>query len=122
MIDDFRKAKRILRTNSPTVNVLAINGCCYGRDDSPDKDDYLKLCGQRFWSFISGNENLFIDIIEPLGHKAKQKNDKFQKQYSSVINKFSFEFMKSFCDSNGKILWQKVVQLNSGKGKNHIRK
>ena len=77
MKDDFRKAKRILGTNTKGIKVVAVNGCCYGKDDHPDKGDYLKLCGQRFWEFISGDGNLYIDMIEPLGHKAKEKNEEF---------------------------------------------
>ncbi len=75
MIDNFNKAKRILRTNTSSVNVVAVNGCCYGVDNQPDKGTYLKLCGQAFWEFISGIETLYIDIIEPLGYKAKENNE-----------------------------------------------
>lgn len=52
---------------------MAVNGCCYGRDKHPDKGDYFKYCGQSFWEFISGYEDLYTGIIEPLGHKAKEK-------------------------------------------------
>ena len=68
MLDNFGKAKRILRTNTSLINVIAVNGCCYGKNKVQDKGDYLKLCGQRFWEFISGDEDLYTDIIEPLGH------------------------------------------------------
>ena len=74
---DFKRAKTTLRTSNSQLNIRAINGCCYGRDNKPDKGDYLKYCGQRFWEYISGNDNLFIEIIEPLGYKAKEKNDDF---------------------------------------------
>ena len=60
--DNFRKAKRILSTNTSSTNVVAVNGCCYGKDRTSDKGDYLKLCGQKFWAFISGNDNLYTDI------------------------------------------------------------
>ncbi len=116
MIDNFKKAKRILGTNtSASSNVIAVNGCCYGKDSTPDKGNYLKLCGQRFWAFVSGNDNLYTEIIEPLGHKAKEKNEQFVEEYSKVINRFSFEFMEMFCDASGAILWEKVIQFNSGK-------
>jgi hypothetical protein len=118
MRDNFRKAKRILRTNTFVGKVVAVNGCCYGRDDKPDKGDYLKLCGQRFWSFISGDENLYTEIIEPLGHKAKERNERFMKEYIKVINKFTLEFMQEYCDSDGNILWEKIVHFNSGKRRN----
>ena len=92
-----------------------MNGCCYGKDDNPDKGDYLKLCGQRFWEFISGNKNLYTEIIEPLGHKAKEKNEQFLVEYNKVINKFTFEFSKEYCSSDGSIIWAKLVRFNSGK-------
>jgi len=116
MIDNFKKAKRILGTNtSLSSNVIAVNGCCYGKENSADKGDYLKLCGQRFWAFVSGNDNLYTELIEPLGHNAKEKNEQFVEEYSKVINKFSREFIEMFCDSTGAILWEKVIQFNSGK-------
>ena len=90
MRDDFRRAKRIRGTNTKGIRSVAVNGCCYGKDNNPDKGDYLKLCGQRFWEFISGDENLYTDIIEPLGYKAKEKNDQFQAEYAKVINKPTF--------------------------------
>ncbi len=117
MKDDFRKAKRILGTTTKGVKVVAVNGCCYGRDDNPDKGDYLKLCGQRFWEFISGEPELYTDIIEPLGHKAKEKNEKFLAEYAKVINKFTLEFSQEYCAADGSILWKKLVQFNSGKKK-----
>ena len=111
--DNFRKAKRILGTNTLSANVVAVNGCCYGRDRTPNKGDYLKLCGQKFWAFISGNDNLYTDIIEPLGHRAKEKNDQFLEEYIKVINKFTSEFIGKFCDVEGNMLWEEIVKFNS---------
>ncbi len=111
--DNFRKAKRILGTNMSLVNVIAVNGCCYGKDKKPDKGDYLKLCGQKFWTFISDDENLYTDIVEPLGHQARKRNEQFMEEYAKVINKFTLEFIQKFCDSEGYVLWEEVVKYNS---------
>lgn len=111
--DNFRKAKRILRTNTSSANVVAVNGCCYGRDRRPDKGDYLKLCGQKFWEFISGDNNLYTEIIEPLGHQAKEKNKRFMDEYDKVVNKFTAEFVGIFCDAEGNMLWEEIVKFNS---------
>ena len=115
MKDDFRRAKRIRGTNIKGIRAVTVNGCCYGKDNKPDKGDYLKFCGQRFWEFISGDENLYTDIIEPLGHKAKEKNEQFQIEYAKVINKFTLEFSKEYCAPDGLILWNNLVRFNSGK-------
>jgi hypothetical protein len=112
MLDDFKTAKKTLRTSNSNMNIISVNGCCYGRDNNPDKGDYYKYCGQRFWEFISDNKSLYIDIIEPLGHKSKEKNEEFNKEYSVLINKFTFLFMYHFCD-DGKIDWDSLVKYNS---------
>ncbi len=111
--DNFRKAKRILGTNTASANVVAVNGCCYGKNRTPDKGDYLKLCGQKFWEFISGDVNLYTDIIEPLGHQAKHRNEQFMQEYGRVINRFTSEFIGHFCDSDGNMLWKEIVKYNS---------
>ena len=113
MKSNFKKAKMILKTNNRKVSVKAVNGCCYGKDIRPDKGEYEKLCGLRFWSFISGNEDLYVQIIEPLGHKAKQRNDSFHKLYAQVINKFEREVLKDFIQDD-LIDWPKLVHFNSG--------
>jgi Type II restriction endonuclease EcoO109I len=117
MRDNFKKAKRILGTNTSRKNIVCVNGCCYGRTTSADQSDYQKLCGKEFWEFVSGSERLYLDIIKPIGHKAKEKNDSFLKKYAAVINKFVGEFISTYCDVEGKIMWEKIVQLSSSKSK-----
>lgn len=95
------------------LNVIAVNGCCYGQDNRPDKGDYFKYCGQRFWEFISENENLYTEIIEPLTHKAKEKNDSFTKSYSQIINRFTKEFANEFCKESGEINWENMGRLTN---------
>lgn len=110
---DFRTAAITLRTSNSNLNVRAINGCCYGKTKRPDRGDYFKLCGQKFWEFISGDNNLFVDIIEPLGFKAKERNEEFMSSYSNLLNKFTFEFGEKFCKTDGSIDWEKLVRFNS---------
>ena len=113
MTSDFKTAKKILRTSNSQLSVVAVNGCCYGRDNRPDKGDYYKYCGQKFWEFISGDADLYTGIIEPLGHKAKEKNDEFMKSYSQMINKLTKEFANEYSKDNGEINWEKLVRYNS---------
>lgn len=109
---NFESAKKLLLAKTGK-KVVAINGCCFGKDNNPDKGGYLKLCGQQFWELISGNKKLYIDIVEPIGYKAKEKNEKFAENYAQIINKLTLEFSQKFCD-DGKINWGKLVEYNSG--------
>lgn len=112
---NFESAKKFLESQTGK-KVIAVNGCCFGnkRNRNPEKDGYHKICGQEFWQLVSGSENFYIDIIEPIGHNAKQKNEEFIEAYSVLINKFTFDFAQRFC-INGKIDWKKLLEFNSGK-------
>lgn len=114
MLDNFRKTRRILGTNSISKVIVAVNGCCYGKDNSPQKEEYLKLCGQRFWEFISGDTELYQKIIVPLGEESKERDDEFKEAYSTIINRLTKEFLDNY-SIEGKIDWEKILKYNSGK-------
>lgn len=115
MISNFKNAKKILQQNSQITYVEAVNGCCYGRSVKQHKGDYIKLCGQAFWEFISDDGTLYIDIIEPLGKGAYQPNLQVQKLYNQLVNKMTAELLQKFCKSNGQLDWEKILAHNSGK-------
>lgn len=110
MREYFRQARKIVGNKH---HLLAVNGCCYGRDSKPDKGDYLKLCGQPFWELVSGNDSMYQDIVEPLGHRAKVRNEDFGKEYAKVANRFTAEFIRDYCTEEGAIDWEKIVAFNS---------
>lgn len=117
MVDNFAKAKRILRPTNSDPEVIAVNGCCYGRDSKPHKKyDYFKYCGQRFWHFISGDPDLYLGIIVPMGLRAKEKNDEFAEERARIVNIFTEEFSHRFA-IDGRIDWDALVKFNSSASK-----
>lgn len=116
MRSNFKAAKKTLGTNTSRTNIVAVNGCCYGRDGRPDKGDYLKLCGQEFWAFISGDDDLYVRIIEPLDEEARHKDEEFKVAYSRKINMLTSQFLDEFCDA-GNIDWVKLLKFVSSKTK-----
>lgn len=115
MREDFKTAAKTLRTSNSKLIIVAVNGCCYGKNKNSDKGDYFKYCGQEFWKFISGEDTLYTDLIEPLATKAKERNEDFEKSYAMVINKFTKKFLATFCFEDGSIDWEKLVKFNSEK-------
>lgn len=113
MISAFATAKKILRTSGNRESVVAVNGCCYGQERSPDKGNYFKYCGQQFWCLISGDSELYKSIIQPLGHEAEIRNREFNQEYSAVINRFTLDFSHRFCLANGRIDWNFLLRFNS---------
>jgi hypothetical protein len=39
----------------------------------------------------------------------------FQQAWDRAINRFVGEFVQEFCDTSGNILWEKLVEFNSGR-------
>ena len=122
MKQNFKQALKVLRAGVRNVNIIAVNGCCSGTDAKPDKGEYLKICGQDFWEFISGNDRLYIDIVEPLGHRAKERNEEFAKEYANIVNLFTREILNDFCFDDGSINWEKLVRFNSEKKERRTRR
>lgn len=114
--DNFRQACRVLRTSGSKLPVQAVNGCCYGRNAHEDKGDYFKLCGQSFWAFISGSESFYVDIVEPLGTDAHDRNEEFEEEYAQVVNRMTRDDeIGEFLDDSSSIDWPRLLAFNSGR-------
>ncbi len=111
--DRFKKAVQVLKQSKSVKAVQPVLASCYGKRKTVDTGEYLRICGQEFWYFISGNKNLYTDIIEPLGHQAKQRNQRYEEELAVVINKFTADFSNQFC-RDGRIDWNELVRFNSG--------
>ena len=73
----------------------------------------MKVVGQNFWYLISENKDLYTDIIEPVGYKAKEHNENFTSERGKVTNLLTKRFIDRFCDDTGMIDWVKLVKFNS---------
>lgn len=119
MVQNFNSAKRTLRTSGGHTGAIEfVNGCCYGVDDRPLKPKgYYKYCGKRFWAFISGADNLYEELIVPLGHRAKEWNEEILALYTATRTRLVGELHAAGLTlDDGSINWQKLVQATS-KGK-----
>lgn len=110
----MRDAATRLKQSRRTANVQPVLGICYGKTRTAHLRGYLKVVGQNFWTLISDNRQLYTDIIEPIGHRAKEHNDAFYEAKSRVVNRLTREFIEKFCAPDGSIDWVRLVEFNSG--------
>lgn len=110
---DLNNCVRRLKQSGANINIQPVLGICYGKVRTVFTPNYLKVVGQSFWFLISDNENLYTDIIEPIGYKAQEKNQAYLESRSALLNKLTIEFSGSFCKPNGSIDWEKLVRFNS---------
>jgi hypothetical protein len=111
---DLANAVRRIQQSHHALNVRAVLGICYGKTRTNILHGYLKVVGQNFWYLISDNKELYKDIIEPIGYRAKEHNEVFYKEKNRVVNRFSKLFLDTYCFENGDINWDKLVEFNSG--------
>lgn len=112
---DLKTAIARLKQAKRNLNAQAVLGICYGKTKTTFLRGYMKIAGQNFWHFISENPNLYTDIIEPIGHRAREHNESFEKERDKIITRFSIEMGNKFFDAaTGELDWVKLVQFNSG--------
>ncbi|HVP21475.1 MAG TPA: PmeII family type II restriction endonuclease [Anaerolineaceae bacterium] len=97
------------------INPKPVLGICYGKTKTSFVRGYMKVVGQNFWYLISGSKTLYTDIIEPLGFRAKEHNDEFNKARANISNLLVMQFCDEYCNPlTGSINWVKLVESNSG--------
>ncbi len=111
---DLKNAVARVKQLKRGTNVQPVLGICYGKTKTSYIRGYLKVVGQNFWYLVSENKGLYTDIIEPIGHRAKEHNENFMRERGRVINLFTKQFIDRFCDATGTIDWITLVEFNSG--------
>lgn len=121
MKKNFKKAKALLRiSGEKNKNIIAVNGCMYGKDNVPHKVSkdpdlsYYKFCGQAFWELVSGDDELYKKIIQPLDKEAKKRDETFKKLYVEKINEMTKDVVSLFYRGNN-LDWDKIIEYVSKK-------
>lgn len=108
-------AVSVIKQGDRKANIQPVIGICYGKQKAPTfKNGIMNIKGQLFWELISGDANMYRQIIEPIGYHAREQNEQYIIERNRIANLFVQEFTNNFCN-NGVIDWEKLVEFNSGK-------
>lgn len=111
---NFKTTIKIIRQSDKKTRLQPTLGICYGNFKTVDNGDFLHIGGQNFWSLISNDSNLYIDIIEPLGYEAEKHDKNFKDEKANTYNRMLREFTNNYCQPSGAIDWPKLVRFVSG--------
>lgn len=112
---NLRAAVNTFRQRRQVIQGESVLGICYGKTRTARQEaGYLKMVGQNFWTFISGNRSLYKQIIEPVGYRAREHNDNYTQALGNVSNRLELEFMQLYCRPNGSIRWGALVEATCG--------
>lgn len=94
-----------------------IIGYSYGKKRPTGKGKptiYRELAGQDFWAELTGDPEFYLKIIRYMGNKPEMYLEKYRESYNKASNRLVRQFTADFCDEDGGINWDKLVQFNSG--------
>lgn len=92
-------------------------GYCYGKKKDSGRGKpkmYQELAGKRFWAELTGDDEFYIKIIDFMGMLPEQYVAAYKESYNKAFNRLVREFSIDFCNEDGSINWEKLVEFNSG--------
>lgn len=100
-----------------------IIGYAYGRKrQRQGSSAFRELAGQEFWYEVSGDSDFYLEIIRMMQDLPNQHAVEFKKSWDHAVNRFTRDFAEEFCDRDGGILWEKIVEFNSATHHHHTKK
>lgn len=110
---NFKDAVRTIKQSRQAGELQPVLGIGYGRFKTKHYGDFLEIGGQSFWHLLSGDEEFYVDVIEPIGFQAKENAIRFAEQKTNTLNRLTREFTNEFCNKDGSIDWRKLVTFVS---------
>ena len=92
-------------------------GYAYGkkRDSGRGKPKiYQELAGKKFWAELTGDQDFYLKIIDYMGQLPEKYIAAYKESYNKASNRLVREFSNRFCEEDGSIDWEKLVDFNSG--------
>ena len=92
-----------------------ILGHAYGRlTTEPTKDRiYRDRSGQAFWTEITGDADFYLKLVRLMKDEPAKHRREYAPAWDAAINRFTAEFIKNFCFTDGGIDWKKLVRFVS---------
>jgi hypothetical protein len=92
-----------------------ILGHAYGRVKTEPTGNriYRDRSGQAFWTEITGDPDFYLKIIRLMKDTPIKHKEKYTSTWNALVNRFTVEFARDFCFTNGHINWEKLVRFVS---------
>jgi len=113
--DEFETLRR--RLTKLRKQFDPILGHSYGRKQTPATKAkvYRDLSGQRFWEELTGDSEFYKKLIALMQEEViKSHREEYRMAYQKAVNRYVREFTVDFCEEDGSINWEKLVEMNSG--------
>lgn len=113
--DNFARARKLAAQGH--YNFSAIVGYAYGTKQESDRGRakiYIEVAGEEFWTMLTGDKDFYKKIITFMGELPEKYVDEYNVSYDKACNRLVRDFSREFCNEDGSIDWEKLVDFNSG--------
>lgn len=112
-LENFAKARKLAQQGHMVYEPVV--GFSYGqkRIQRSDKSIHTELAGEDFWTAITGDPLFYKKIIHYMSDMPERYLEKFSESYSKAQNRLVRQFTNLFCNDDGSIDWEALVEYNS---------
>lgn len=113
--DEFKTLRsRLLKLRKQFDPIL---GHGYGKSRASSKTViYRDLAGQEFWEELTGDPDFYLKLIRYMQNEIIVRHRaEYELAWDVALNRYTRDFANMFCDEDGSINWEALVQFNSGK-------
>lgn len=90
----------------------------YGRlNNHPKGKVYRNSSGEVFWTELTGDPDFYLKLIRLMKDEPQKHRPAYKLAWNAAINRFTGDFIKEFCDTAGRIDWEKLTIFVSSKTK-----
>jgi hypothetical protein len=90
-------------------------GQAYGRQSSEPTENsrFRRRSGQAFWQEITDDPDFYLKLIRLMKDVPAKNRPKYRAMWDQAVNRFTADFIQDFCNSQGAIDWEKLVEFSS---------
>lgn len=102
----------------------AVIGHGYGRAVSGSSKTriYRYVSGQAFWTEITGDPEFYLKLIRLMKDEPQKHKEEYKAAWDAAVNRFSNEFINTFCYPDGRINWDELVRFINEDKKPAVKK
>jgi len=113
--EEFKKLRARLAKVQKMFDPVVGYGYGKKKQKKESTADFRELSGQAFWEEITGDADFYLKIVRLMKDKPQRHAVEYKQAWDAAVNRFTAAFITEFCDDSGVILWEKIVEFNSGK-------
>ncbi len=113
---EFKKAIQTIRQNDKKHKIVSIMGICCGNRKTTGRADHadLIISGQNYWHLVSGEKDLYKEIMDILCFGTKEFYERYKICLSQTLTRLMSDFSTKYCFNRDVNVWEDIIKDSCG--------